>query len=896
MKNKYIFLLINLFICGYGQAQIKDSTKPAPVVRKSAAEIKQERIDKERERKLAAKEREMALKAAAKERKAAAAARLKEREAAAKEREQKSKAMAKEREQKKKDLAKERAAKANEKTGANNANYRTAKATGGGSNAKGIANPLAVRTSILDPKTNNKIVRSPFKNYDAAQVERNMNFEKDPIFDNAKQSEKNKKEAAVILAYSVLQELEQNQVKITTHKKIQLNSKGAVDELSDFRGSFIGKGNENQIFVKVIKPNGTKEYVNFLDAKVDSTLLSWTYKDMAFNLLYRFDFKVAIPNLEVGDIVEIGTSKIKKDKIYRQASEYGLKQNFPIEHLQYKFVSPKAYKIICKPTNTNISPIVDTMSAKNSIVFNATDIPKVKSEKWKRSRLQEPFFNIVFEDETINDKIARPEEIIAKNTSPKKNSGKKVITKKTIKYKYKTYLSDDERTTAINRMCKEFLTNANLKIGNDLKETKLKTDYLPTSSRNAENYKETILLYYYNLFRNYKIQHLDDDNERTIDRISALGMMTSLVKYDIPFKLLVTNNKYAVRKQDVIDIDDLNFAVLVDEKPIYPSFGHSKLYDVNPDYEGQDFWVYDYDKDTKKFQLDSTKVFTQVIANYNAHTQSDNYTIKVDKEFKNLLVSDKAARTGQFSSGMRGYLFGTKDTIPEVVIDEMLKSLGVNYTNIINFKKENAIGAYAATEKVRGANRGFYKEHLARIKEEKSNYEQKYFYNTLKDMLNDEYGTIDTLHSYKTTVLGLQPDEKGLQYEATFELENRITETPNGYIVYLGSVIGSQAEIAFEEKKRESDVYFVNQRKLENAITFEVPQGYKVSSLDDFNMKVENEFGSFVSTARQSGNQIIINTTKIYKVNYLEKKDWDKIMAMLDAAYNFTQKKIVLTR
>lgn len=842
MKYRYIFLLVNLFIFSYCQAQTIDSTKPSAVVRSSKAELKNNHKDLDKEKKSTAKDR-------------------------------KARALAQKQVE------------------------RTIKNLTPNGNGSGLANSgkgNSSKTSKMGLK------RKLFKNYDGALVERSMNFEKSDIFDNAKQSEKNKREAAVILGYMVTQELEQYLTKVIMRKKIQLNSKGAVDELSNFHGTFVGTGTENQIFVKLIKPNGLIEYVNFTDAIVDSTLISAGYTKTSFETIYKFEFKVAIPNLEVGDILEIGTSSLRKEKTYRLVNEYAIKENFPIENLQFRFISAKRYKIYCKSTNTNILPKVDTISAKNEVLFSATDLPKVKTEQWQNAKLQNPYFNIVFEDEIVNDEIAKIEESNALQYARETRTKPKVVLRNPSIAIYNTSLSEFDRTQGINRIWQSLSSKSktypSAALGSDFLKAQFSTDYLPMNNKYAAEFKETILLYYYNLYRNYKIQHLGKFNERALDKMSTIGLIEALMKYDIPFKLLVTSHKNSVRKEEMIDFYDMDFAVLVDEKPIYPPFGHSKIYDINPDFEGQDFWVYYFNTYTDKFQLDTSKIFSQPVANFNAHIQSDSFTVKVDKDFKNLVISTKALRTGKFTVGTSRNLFIKKDTIPEKVIDEMLRSLGVIDIDINGVKRKYKIGSFAKANKIPSSKRGFFKDHLGRIIDEKSRIEEKNRNNYLKDILNEDYGSVDSLYSYKATILGLQQGEKGFQYEAIFELKNQITEVANGYIVQLGSVIGSQAEIAFEERKRESNVYFGSQRKLENAITFEIPRGYQVSSLENLNVKVENEFGSFVSTATQSGNKIFIHTTKIYKVNYLDKKDWDKILVMLDAAYNFTQKKIVLTR
>jgi hypothetical protein len=112
----------------------------------------------------------------------------------------------------------------------------------------------------------------------------------------------------------------------------------------------------------------------------------------------------------------------------------------------------------------------------------------------------------------------------------------------------------------------------------------------------------------------------------------------------------------------------------------------------------------------------------------------------------------------------------------------------------------------------------------------------------------------------------------------------------------LGKFLTSQIEITQKEKDRKNNVYMIYPRSFDNEIVFEIPAGYSVSGLEKFNKKVENETGGFTSTAEVKGNQLIIKTFKFYK-NYFEpNSNWDKMIQYLDAAYQFTQEKILLKK
>jgi hypothetical protein len=91
-------------------------------------------------------------------------------------------------------------------------------------------------------------------------------------------------------------------------------------------------------------------------------------------------------------------------------------------------------------------------------------------------------------------------------------------------------------------------------------------------------------------------------------------------------------------------------------------------------------------------------------------------------------------------------------------------------------------------------------------------------------------------------------------------------------------------------------VYFSFPRSFENEIVFEIPEGFTVSGLDKLNKNVNNEAGSFVSTAKISGNQLVVQVKKSYTNYYEPNANWPKVVDFLEAAYQFTCKKRYCSR
>ncbi len=85
-------------------------------------------------------------------------------------------------------------------------------------------------------------------------------------------------------------------------------------------------------------------------------------------------------------------------------------------------------------------------------------------------------------------------------------------------------------------------------------------------------------------------------------------------------------------------------------------------------------------------------------------------------------------------------------------------------------------------------------------------------------------------------------------------------------------------------------------RRIENEIIFEIPKGYTISGIEKLNKKVENTTGKFTSIASLKENQLTIKIVKQYN-NYFEpNSNWEKMVSFLDAAYQFSQEKILLKK
>ena len=165
----------------------------------------------------------------------------------------------------------------------------------------------------------------------------------------------------------------------------------------------------------------------------------------------------------------------------------------------------------------------------------------------------------------------------------------------------------------------------------------------------------------------------------------------------------------------------------------------------------------------------------------------------------------------------------------------------------------------------------------------------------VKRIIENEYDhKIEKVESFELVQPGRTEKHPNLIFKDAFTLNAFVKKVGPNYIIEAGKLIGGQVEVKENERKRQYDIYMDYPRNFEYTINFQIPDGYEAKGVDKFNFKVENETGGFISSATKEDNKITIKSRKFYKHNFEKAEDWGKMVKFLDAAYQFTQQKLLL--
>ncbi|MFM7431231.1 MAG: hypothetical protein ACKO1F_15210, partial [Flammeovirgaceae bacterium] len=256
------------------------------------------------------------------------------------------------------------------------------------------------------------------------------------------------------------------------------------------------------------------------------------------------------------------------------------------------------------------------------------------------------------------------------------------------------------------------------------------------------------------------------------------------------------------------------------------------------------------------------------------------------------------------------------------VVDAKLNNISTSYQISLSDLTEG-VATVQAKKTIKGINRVGYQNELMDFytyrDEEKARFEMKEskslekkmakkrndfmasrsenFKNRMKEIVDNDFDLIvEEVSEPKIEQTGRweEKPEMIVSYQAT--LKGMTKRAGPNYLVEIGKFIEEQTSIGEEEKNRKFNVYFPVARSFDYEINFTIPADYSLTGVEKLNTKVDNEVGSFVSSAKVDGTKLVVTATKTYKTNYTKRENWDKVVSFVQAASDFTKMQVVLEK
>lgn len=639
-------------------------------------------------------------------------------------------------------------------------------------------------------------------------------------------------------------------------KRIKLQDVAAVKEFSEFSfktkfystKGYASRESKNFIGVKVIKPNGK-------EVEIDTEKEAKTLDK---------ESKLAIPNLEVGDIIDYYFYSIEPFATITitpfKPVETTLSDVYPIMDFQMDFETENDFFVNFNTYNK--APEFQEIPLKKfnnrRYELRAKDLEKNEFPRWFYPLVELPCYKF----QVVFCKSKSDAEYADAFLSEKEKIVKKIVNKEDI---FEYYDKKFEPYGDID-LEKEFLENKNFTTD----EEKIREVYYLARHHYYTQYIESQVVKSEKIFYPQNLYH---GTYFSKESYFINHFMKFLKKINIDYDIVVATDRENGAIEDLLIQENVKLLLKVNTpKPMYLEYftAFSSVEQFNYNIENSKAFILQVSKG-KKIVDAETVTLPASTAQENVSNTITN--ISLNEDLAGLKVKRLSSFLGHFKESEQAdkmYYF-------DYVNEDYAKYGTQGPIESVKNKKEKA---------------KYTKEYAALVATYKEKQKEE-----LKKTVSEEFDfDIDSLDfSIKST--GRFGSKTPFSYEEIFEIKNNlIKKAGDNIIVEIGKMITSQIEIDKKEKERKNNIYLPFPRSFENEIIFEIPAGYLVSGIEKLNKKIENETGLFISSAAISGSKLIIKTKKQYNNYYEPNKNWSKMIDFLDGAYQFTQEKILLKK
>ncbi|BAO77182.1 DUF3857 domain-containing protein [Winogradskyella sp. PG-2] len=646
----------------------------------------------------------------------------------------------------------------------------------------------------------------------------------------------------------------------SVRKRIKLLDKAAVEEFSEFaftkrfrsskgRYTWKEKGN-NYVGVKIVKPDGKEIEI---DVEKESVEVDG-------------ETKVAISNLEIGDIIDYYFYRLEPFKATYAFGfdpvETNLGEEYPTVDFKLFFETENDFFINFNSFNgaPKLEQIPTEKKNMRRYELVASDIEKNEYMRWFYPLLELPSYKFQvyfarsgkFEDRALaflpeKEKIIKTsvsqDEVLDLYDNRFKPDGNIGDVRKF--FKKKNFSSDTEKVTEAFYFMRHY--------------------YL-TRFVEAIFIKDADIMYNPFVFYGYPVFI---DNQKQFVRHFTEFLKREKIKYEI----VVAKKRFDGSIDDLLIERNVNVLIKVNTPtPLYAQLFsvHTNINEFSPLIE-----------DTDVFLLSPTRNKIDVIerGKLPVSTHLDNetkkeMTLNMTEDFSGISISSVNSYKGHSKKDEQYDRLMFSDYVDEDYAKYDTKS----FIELVKRKKDKAR----------------YKKELNALIEKIKGKQKERFEISAKG----EY-TVEEIEDYAYLIneTGRYGLDDYFTFTETFTTKNSLIKKagPN-YIIEIGKLIGGQIDLEEKERNRTANVYSRNARSYNYNMTFNIPEGYTVAGLVKLNKSVDNETGAFISTAEIKDNKLIIKTSKQYKHNFEPNANWNKMIAFLDEANQFTNEKILLKK
>lgn len=654
--------------------------------------------------------------------------------------------------------------------------------------------------------------------------------------------------SAVILA-SILEERYEgklNNLQRQAYRRliIKIQDKAALEDLSTFNlDSRYNKGS-------LMSLKDIKQY-SIVIKKQSGETVELDLEKMTKNA----DDEIAIPNLEVGDVIDYGLKIAAQEVLVSCFSPKWvvLNDDYPTLHGHNRMFVERGFFINFKALNgAPEMKLNEELTTRKEMVYDLkyNNLEAYKAERWaplyrsaKNYRMQVCYYPVGKAD-SAPLLLGSPYEIKTTATQEEKERVLKEA------YGSLTKFSGDDNTAYFYKW-----------LGKNYPVKPTGDEFMKVAYYHFRYH----ILIFNPVLNTYK----EDYETRYIKEEYFARFLSYLARKEgINSGVVFAANKYYSSFDDIIMLNEFDIAFRYksesgDWKILYPFTSFETMGYSNERYEGQTALFYD-GKDFERITIPESS--------WQENIYVTRFEITPDLETRNASVKSTASTLGSFKhdysySVLKNTGFhddAQKAALPEGKEDVMLQ----------NRRAQRGI------EKTGAAIEADKDEKLKSMKKTRSS-----------EFDIEEYTAFELVNS------GVMSSEDSLIFKEAFTVKNVLEKAGPNYIIDLSKVSIDQASFTDEEKtERVNNIMLDFPKTYEYIYTINVPSGYVPVGLENFDADSSNDFGAVALSASFENGIVKVHLIKSYKKSEASTSDWPSFMEFLEPAMRMNDAKIVLKK
>jgi hypothetical protein len=168
----------------------------------------------------------------------------------------------------------------------------------------------------------------------------------------------------------------------------------------------------------------------------------------------------------------------------------------------------------------------------------------------------------------------------------------------------------------------------------------------------------------------------------------------------------------------------------------------------------------------------------------------------------------------------------------------------------------------------------------------------------IKTMLENDLPEVEIneVLNYSLINTGRFDDQGELSFEFSADISGPLKKAGPNYLINIGELIDAQIEIPEDQKIRKYNIYMDYAASYTYTLEFVIPEGYEIQGLEKLEIDQSNMTGAFYSTSRVEEGKLVLEVKQSFASNYQPVENWTFLLELVEAANTLENAQVLMKK